>query len=34
MLTSTIELNQKALQDNFAFLKEQFKNTRISSIVK
>lgn len=34
MLTSTIELNQKALQDNFTFLKEQFKNTRISSVVK
>jgi alanine racemase len=34
MLTSTIELNQKALQDNFTFLKEQFKDTRISSVVK
>ena len=34
MLTSTIELIQKALQYNFAFLKEQFKNTRISSVVK
>jgi len=34
MLTSRIELNQKALQDNFTFLKEQFKNTRISSVIK
>ena len=34
MLVSTIQLNQKALQDNFTFLKEQFKNTRISSVVK
>lgn len=34
MLTSTIELNQAALHDNIEFLKEQFKNTRISSVVK
>lgn len=34
MLTSTIELNQAALHDNIKFLKKQFKNTRISSIVK
>ena len=34
MLTSTIELNQAALHDNIKFLKEQFKNTRISSVVK
>ena len=34
MLTSTIELNQAALHDNIKFLKEQFKNTKISSVVK
>ena len=34
MLTLRIELNHKALQDNFTFLKEQFKNTRISSVIK
>lgn len=34
MLTSTIELDQKALQNNIAILKEQFKDSRISSVVK
>ncbi len=34
MLNSVIELSQSALQQNFTFLKEQFKNTKISSVVK
>lgn len=34
MLTSTIELDQTALNNNIAFLQEQFKDTRISSVVK
>lgn len=31
---SVIELSQSALQKNIKFLKEQFKNTKISSVVK
>lgn len=34
MLTSRIELNQKALINNIEFLKNQFKETKISSVVK
>ena len=34
MPASVIELSQSALQNNIAFLKKQFKNTRISSVVK
>ena len=34
MPASFIELSQPALQNNIAFLKKQFENTRISSVVK
>lgn len=34
MLSSVIELNQQALQKNIDFLKSQFQNTKISSVVK
>jgi len=34
MPASKIELSQSALQNNIAFLKKQFENTRISSVVK
>ncbi|MDA3952647.1 MAG: alanine racemase [Bacteroidales bacterium] len=34
MPSSVIELSQSALQNNFTFLKEQFKNTKISSVIK
>lgn len=34
MLNSVIELSQSALQKNISFLKEQFKHTKISSVIK
>jgi alanine racemase len=34
MLNSVIELSQSALQKNISFLKEQFKNTKMSSVIK
>jgi len=34
MATSVIELSQSALQNNLTFLQDQFKNTKISSVVK
>jgi alanine racemase len=34
MLNSVIELSQSAFQKNISFLKEQFKNTKMSSVIK